>query len=290
MTDHVDFSECFADDDDRRIRQGDVFEWIKKDERDPWTRLGIVVTADCDITHDKHRGILSYVPLLDVRDYLALFHLPAKVERAAGPVREQLVKTIRTLQADRAPEFSEPISELAALRWVREATAEGVANELNVPGGKDRDRFLALGAEYTAAEGSLSTGTFDVLLNALVQLRMRQASSREQALSKIWQEIETLVAALPGDAFFIGCIGPNHGMGYIAYLRLVREIEQTRIAVRQPDLRDSDVRAKRLSALKSPYVYRLTQRLAEVFAAIGLPREYEDARRDLLRRTAQGNI
>lgn len=290
MAGSVKFSECQAADDDRRIRQGDVFEWLEKGDRDPWTIFGLVVTADCDIAHAKHRGILSYVPLLDLRDYLALFHLPAKVERAATPLREQIVRTIRGLQAERAPEFPEPISEPAALRWVREVTADGVADELNVPAGKDRERFVALGADYAVAEGSLSTGTFDALLNALVHLRTRQAGNRDQVFSKIWQEIETLVAALPGDAFFIGCIGPDHAKGYVAYLRLVREIEQARIAVRQTDLRDSGFYARRVAALKSPYVYRLTQQLAEVFAAIGLPSEYEDARRDLLRRSAKENV
>lgn len=290
MAGGVAFSECHAVDDDRRIRQGDVFQWLENSGRDPWTELGVVVTADCDITHEKHGGILSYVPLLDLRDYLALFQLPAKVDRATLPIREQLVRTIRTLQVERAPGFPEPVSEAAALRWVRDVSAEGVANELNVPTGKGRDRFIALGADYAVAEASLRAGTFDVLLNALVHVRMRQAGSREQVLSKIWQEIETSVAALPGDAFFIGSIGPHQGRGYVAYLRLVREIEQGRIAVRQTDLRDSAFRAKRIAALKSPYVFRLTQQLAEVFAAIGLPSEYEDARRDLLRRAAQGSV
>jgi hypothetical protein len=289
MPEPITFSECHVIEDDRRIRQGDVFEWLGKARSDPWTNLGIVVTADCDIVHEKHRGILSYVPLLDLRDYLALFHLPAKVERAAVPIREQLVKAIRILQAERFPEFPEPISDSAALRWVREATIEGVVDELSVPAGKDRDRLVAVGADHAMAEHGLSTGTFDVLLNALVHLRVRQAGGKEQVLSKIWQEIETLVAGLPGDAFYIGSLGPERGRGYVAYLRLVREIEQGRIAVRQTDLRDSGVCAKRIAALKSPYVYRLTQQVADVFAAVGLPKEYEDARRDLVRRTAQGN-
>jgi hypothetical protein len=72
------------------------------------------------------------------------------------------------------------------------------------------------------------------------------------------------------------------GNGWIAYLRLVREIQHDQVAVRQPDLRRKATTAKRVARLRSPYIYRLTQQLIDVFAAIGLPSEYEESRSSLV--------
>lgn len=283
------FSECIAVDDNRErcVRQGDVFEWLGRGHKDPWTHLGIIVTADCDITHAKHRGILSYVPVLALSDYVALFHFPAKVTKASAPLRDQLVKALRAFQAERASDFPQPISIEAALRWIRELSPEGVIRELDVPAGKQQDEFLSLARDYLAFESGVQDGTFEALRDALVLLRSRQAGSQDQVIAKLWSEVETFIANLPGDAFFLGSAGPDHRKGYVAYLRMVREIGQSEIAVRQIELRDSSVRAKRIAALSSPYIYRLTQQLGAVFAAIGLPTEYENARTETLRRVSQ---
>jgi hypothetical protein len=285
MVDAVAFCECH-DAGDHRIRQGDVFEWLGNDSADPWTKFGVVVTADCDIVHAKHRGVLSYVPLLELRDYLALFHLPAKLQRGAAPIREQLVKVIRMLQAECAPEFSVPLSEEAALRWVAALTVEGVAKELGVPPERNLDDFRALAADFALVQTAIAAGTFDQLFAGLVQVRKRRAKGNDDVHASIWKDIEDHISRLPGDAFFISSLTSHQYAGYVAYLRLVREIDQEHIAIRQTDLRASSVRAKRIAALNSPYIYRLTQSLAAVFADIGLPSEYEDARQHLLRRVA----
>jgi hypothetical protein len=62
---------------------------------------------------------------------------------------------------------------------------------------------------------------------------------------------------------------------YVAYLRLVREVREPEIALLATDLEKPEVSAKRISRLTSPYVYRLTQQLGDVFASIGLPEDYE---------------
>jgi hypothetical protein len=277
------FSECSAIDDERPIRQGDVFIWLASE--DPWTRVGVIVTGDCDIEHDKHRGLLSYVPVLKLTDYLAAFHLPSKVQRACVPLREQLLKAVRKFQAEQLPAFPEPISEQAAMRWLKDTTPSEVASDLKVPPGRELDSFLQAAAEFLAADSALAAGEFDPLFEAILRARLRQGSSstREQIATKVWAELEQFVTNLPGDAFFLGMLGPEHSAGYVAYLRLVREIRQATIAIKQTDLRAPGVTAKRITRLKSPYVYRLTQQLGEVFAAIGLPKEYEEARAKLLR-------
>ena len=85
------------------------------------------------------------------------------------------------------------------------------------------------------------------------------------------------VQRLPSDTFFIGGLSASFCDGYVAYLRLVREISHEDVAIRTPELERAA--ARRISRLQSPFVYRMTQQLAEVFATIGLPQDYEDNRR-----------
>src|SRR4051812_43937524 len=58
------------------LRQGDVFRWTLRGEPDRWRAYGIVVTADCDFANAKHRGVLSYCPILPLADFLAIHWLP----------------------------------------------------------------------------------------------------------------------------------------------------------------------------------------------------------------------
>lgn len=65
-----DFSECEPALDDGPIRQGDVISF--HDGADPWERLGVIVTGDCDIARNKHAGRLTYIPVLTAPAYLSI--------------------------------------------------------------------------------------------------------------------------------------------------------------------------------------------------------------------------
>lgn len=276
------FSECDEVTDDKPMRQGDVFAWLSASS-DPLAVLGLVVTADCDIAHAKHRGILSYVPILRLTDYLRLFHFPRVIERGLKPIVAELLKKILELQALNRPEFPEPISEQAAVRWVMETDLDEIANDLGLAEGKPRQRLIALGSAYRSAQAARQREEFDDQFEAIVRLRSKTAEAAKQSRVNLWSEISALVRDLPGDAFFIGRIASDFTTGYLAYLRLVREVRDDQIAIRQTDLlQGSRAVAKRIARLRSPYIFRLTQQLGTVFGAIGLPTEYEDHRQQLV--------
>lgn len=70
------------------LRQGDVLEWLG-DRMDPWRRFAIIVTADCDLAHQKHAGLLACVPVLAHDEYLALFPLAGRLEKARSKLLER---------------------------------------------------------------------------------------------------------------------------------------------------------------------------------------------------------
>lgn len=280
------FSECDDVTDDSALVQGDVFEWLERKD-DPWLQFGVIVTANCDILHQKHRGILSYVPVLAIEDYLRIFFFPSALQKGVKSIAEQLGRTlladevadaIRAYQAENLADFPEPLSDSVALRWALTLTPEGLADELQITDPGPRKKFVTLVEDFRSVEAAVTGGAYAAQWNALVRLRVRQGPTAEKARERIWSEIRASIKDLPGDRFFLGRLGSVPGDGWIAYLRLVREIQHDQVAIRQPDLRKKETVAKRVARLRSPYIYRLTQQLIDVFAAIGLPSEYEESR------------
>jgi len=76
---------------------------------------------------------------------------------------------------------------------------------------------------------------------------------------------------------FLSSIGNDDDSGYVAYLRLLRELKDNQVALK-PSSRSFEITHERIAHLKPPYLYRLTQQLGAVFSSIGLPTEYEASR------------
>jgi hypothetical protein len=272
----VTFTECdtlLEHPDPPPLRQGDVFEWLEQ-KNDVWQRWGVIVTANCDFANEKHGGIISYVPVLSLKDYARLFLLPSALRKAMRRHREEVVAHVRKLQSAHATSFPVPLSEAAIIDWVEGCEPNEVLEQLGVPAGKERDKALTTVSKYRIGSAALVDGQFDRLLNAVLSLR-------EGKPEKLREELSQQVKNLPGDAFFLGSIGADERGGCVAYLRILRELKVGQVAIRQSDFRDAQVVARRLSRVRAPYIYRLTQQLAEVFVSIGLPREYETNRESL---------
>lgn len=271
------FSECAAATDDLPLRQGDVIEALAP--ADPESRFGVVVTADCDIAQLKHNNTVSYVPLFVLPRYVAAFYIPRRLERILKQLREDLTRRATTIRQQQHPD-SAPFSEGAIDVWVEGADGAAIAAALEAPADKRRNEFIALADTYRAARLARGAEDLEAGVKALTLVSQYRGSTAEKALSKTWDEIHGYVRDLPGDAFFIGSIGevPELRVGFIAYLRVLRELHPTQVALRPADLRSADVRVKRIARLRSPYLYRLTQQLASVFSSIGLPTAYETER------------
>ncbi|MEQ1504272.1 MAG: hypothetical protein ABMB14_18665 [Myxococcota bacterium] len=258
------------------LRQGDIFEWMTTHQDPPWRRWGLVVTADCDIVQRKHGNVLSYVPLIRTSDYTRLFMLPPLLEKALSVRHQQMMSAVHALQARYRPEFPDPLSAEAIETLLYGDGPDIVLDTLEVPPGEQRDRAYQALADVADAVHAQRDGNMNAVFNAIVRLR----GGTPQNKDALRTQIEDKFARLPGDAFFIGRIQGADDSGFVAYLRLVRELSIPAIALKTPDLQRDGVSARRLSRLAAPFLYRLTQQLGDVFSSIGLPQAYENARRE----------
>ena len=256
---HRDFSECDDVTDDRPLVQGDVFEWLNRGS-DPWQHFGIVVTANCDIAEGKHRGILSYVPLLSLEDYLRLFFLPKALRKGVKSIAEELGKklldqelaeVIRAHQAANLPEFPEPLSDKAALQWASTMKPEALADELRITEPNPRAKFIAL---VPGLPMSMRQCRAKAMLSRWKPWRRNPSPPRCRPCKGGRKDLggDSRHNSEPSGRFLLcrsGAFGFMPSAGWVAYLRLVREIQHDSVAIRQPDLRKPGTLAKRVVAI-----------------------------------------
>lgn len=269
------YIECVSPEEMSSLRQGDIFEWITSKGR--ISRFGLVVTANCDLVHAKHRGIVSYVPLIEWKEHLRESWLPLKIRKAAKTNNEKMVGLMRKAQKENCiQEFPNILSEEAIFRWVSSGNIKSIVSTLRMKP-CESEQFSILASRLLEVN-SLENLSFESMMGLLEKLRADVGVSEEAFKKGIVSEAQDYLCHLPGDLFFINAIKDELKEGYIANLRLIREIDERLIALKYTHLTDSEVLSKRIASLGLPFLHRLTQQLGDVFAAIGLPEEYENAR------------
>jgi len=266
-----------------KTRQGDVLQWIDPAVDEVWRRFGVVVTADCDIAWRKHRGIVSYCPILTLDNYLQLFWFPEQLRRHEERLSATLHADIVQLQKEYS-DLTEPVSAGEIPSWLEDRGPQGVVEDLKVPDGK-RQALLQRLELYQRVARAKSSQDVNEQVAAMAfakagSLRAEDGRKREQ---DVWKDFQG--HKLPGDWFFLTRLPGGHDGGFIVYLRRIQEIPENQIAI-EPDTernKPGTVTARRLGRMNSPFLYRLTQQLAAVFADIGLPQEYEKMCDDTVR-------
>ncbi|MBN1170902.1 MAG: hypothetical protein JXA67_01905 [Micromonosporaceae bacterium] len=270
------FSECESVPDGDPLRQGDVFLFDRDNGNlDAWQQAGIIVTADCDLARNKHAGLLTYVPALPLREYMAMQLVPKMTEDLLARELRKLAELV--FQIEQARNTSPGLSKHAIREWVtREGGVEEMLDHLAVTNANQRKTIYDKANAINACVSARELPTFEEQLSALVALH--ESTPKKSATGRVIDEVRNRLKNLPGDSLFISSIGDNSSDGFIVYLRLVRELRVHQIAVSYYEKGRRGVVAKRISRMRAPYIYRLTQLLADVFSAIGLPEEYEHVR------------
>jgi hypothetical protein len=253
------------------ICQGDVLEWLES--RDD--SYAIVVTADCDIANDKYGDYLSYVPAIPLRSYIADMYLKDQLLKEASKLTTQMYEFVRGLQTIGRPDVSRPLSSDAIEGWLASTTVPDVLKILNIGDTSAEQKLTNMLLMRQRLQDPPVTDT------EIIELLSEARGAKRR---NIHRQIHDHLIRLPGDKLYMSTVdGGSNCSGFIVLLRRLREIAAEDIAIRPTQT--PAARAKRVARLTSPYRYRLTQQLADIFASIGLPREYETARLNLLNAT-----
>lgn len=219
---------------------------------------------------------LSYVPVVPVPEYVRAILIPRLIETDLADSRAQLLEMIPATGG--WPTY-ERLADMVEL-------GEGIAAiEATLPGdGATTDVVLQLqrfDACLRAQRSSLASATIGDCIAVLTELRSAQREldgHKPLRIEGILKDLAgRLTKSLPGDALFIGMLSSMHSEGYIAYLRLIREITHGSIATSAVHERrmSEPPSARRIGRLDMVYQHRLAQQITRVFSDIGLPEPYE---------------
>lgn len=265
-------------DPDAEIRQGDVLELLPGAEPEAWSsHLGIVLTANCDLVYRKHGGVLSYVPVVPVEVYARAILLPRLIEAEIERSERHLSEAVPV--EDGWPSLGR-LTEMLELGERIETVCEALPNhpDTEVVAIRIERLSAALDCQRTYTDEADTTAAIALVEGLLHRLRAIDGHKPQPPWHALGREVHNrLTKSLPGDSIFIDRVSPDHREGYIAYLRLIREIQHdsiARSAVEEQRL-GARVAARRVGRLGLLYLHRLTQQLVKVFADIGRPTDYE---------------
>ncbi|WP_144409549.1 hypothetical protein [Martelella endophytica] len=218
------------------LRQGDLI--VFSDYEDETKRCAIVVTADCDLEQKKHANLVTLVPVVSEKTILERYLLPDDCNSKIDHIVKFALKEYK---------IDEKLDHLVQVELLIEALSSDAKS----------DPIALLMAEIISDDlREVSIEGYKDLLKR-VKLHAKKASSLADQIAKRGD-----LMILP-DAQVLGVDAR------IAWVRHVWQAPASSIALKTSDT--SARRGERIARLSSPFRYRLTQIMAQVFSDIGLP-------------------
>lgn len=222
-----------------RMRQGDLIQF---NDSDPLRCFGIVVTADCDLEQRKHGQLITLVPLVTVKTVVEHYLLIEELDRQ----RENIWSYVRK-QFGIAGDFSDPIVVAELRSRLEEAEAKG------------NQALLCLAANARLHRlDNISASDFCKIMREVGGV------STEKVLQRVDNQIKS-----KGDLVLVPRPDFLREEVDVIWVRHVWQVPTRNIALKNSEA--TDEQGFRVARLESPFRYRVTQVMGQVFSDIGTP-------------------
>lgn len=232
----------------QNLNQGDLI--VFPAEENPLRKAGLVVTADCDLEKRKHGLLITLVPVVPVRVILERYLL------------------IEACEKQRANIF----------RYVCDEFSIEFRDDENVSAAELRDKVEA---QEKVGLDEIKKIAADFILNQLEILTWSNYKALMIAIKGGEKGASALESQLKGKGDIMILPSPSKlGVeGDIAWVRHIWQIPLGKIAIKTSDVKNNP--GERVARLDSPFRYRLTQIMAQVFSDIGLPDVQRNFKEDI---------
>jgi hypothetical protein len=247
--------------EDAPLHQGDIFEFLNKNSL--WENYGIVITTDCDIAWGKNSDVYSYCPIINLKEYFYQIYLPKQIEY------DKILGKAKGIIDKHNGNNNKGVDINIISQWIKDRGIEGALEDINI---KTDDMKNAVSFLYNFDE---KICIMQMFLNYRNILDSKGKNNKE--IEKLKSNFKNHIVHLPGDLFYINYIHGVNEMGYIVNLRRIGIFNRENISISNYD-NGEKVYLKRIAKMVSPFNYRITQRVAQMFSDIGLPEDYEDDR------------
>ncbi len=259
-------------DDTDEVRQGDIIRKVhpKTGEAE---KLGIVITADCDIAQKKAGERYTWLEIVPMAAYIegpwALEQLRKLAEKRSKAICEHLNGQIRKLQPGLAALTHESLAQ-----WLRSRTAEEIlasaTGQAPSPDSKPLRDLKGFALTVSADE------------NHSPFSRLKAAWTLFGVEEKVQQESVRNAFKDGGgfqDYFVLPELPRQTGLGFVVMLRSMWTIMAPELYLTEQDARihDRPHAFHRLGRLNDGIRFAITQKLAFLFSRIGMPKTFESA-------------
>lgn len=221
-----------------QLRQGDLIAFQKAERLQ---QFGLVVTADCDLTQRKHARMVTLVSVVELVDIVECYLLPELCERKRSQIEAYLSKTFSLRLSLDLPEGRDELKSQAANSTANAALAGACLAAKTIL--QDVERLTYADYKLVMESAGMQVGQLDERLSQQVQNK--------------------------GDLLVLPKLDRLEIKADIAWVRHVWQVPLRQIVFRTSELQDGF--GQRVARLSSPFRYRLTQLMSQVFSDIGLP-------------------
>lgn len=258
--------------DTEEVRQGDIIRKLNA-KTGKTEKLGVVITADCDIHQKKAGERYTWLEIMPMAAYVdgpwAQEQLRKLSEKRAKSICEYLNSQIR-----RAHPGLAPLTHDSLAQWLRSRTAEEILTTTTgkAPAGDAK--------QLRELQGFALTVSADETQSAFSRLKAAWALFGTDEKN---QQDSVRNAFKDGggfqDYFVLPELPRQSGLGFVVMLRSMWTIMAPDLYLTEQDARihDRPDAFHRLGRLNDGIRFSITQKLAFLFSRIGMPKTFESA-------------
>lgn len=258
--------------DTEELRQGDVIRKLNLKTGDA-EKLGILITADCDIAQKKAGERYTWLEIIPMAAYIegpwAQEQLRKLSEKRSKGICEQLDSQIRKQQPGLAA-----LTHESLVQWLRSKTAEEILTSATgkVPSPDGRPLRDLQGFALTVCDDE-TRSAFNRLKTAWTLFGIEEKNQQENVRNAFKD------SGGFQDYFVLPELPQHTGLGFVVMLRSMWAIMASDLYLTEQDarIRDRPDAFHRLGRLNDGIRFSITQKLAFLFSRIGMPKTFESA-------------
>ncbi|WP_369324316.1 hypothetical protein AB5985_16150 [Burkholderia cepacia] len=258
--------------DTEEVRQGDIIRKLNPKTGEV-EKLGILITADCDIAQRKAGERYTWLEIVPMPTYIegpwAREQLRKLSEKRSKAICEHLNSQIRKRQPGLAS-----LTHESLVQWLRSKTAEEILSsatgEAPTANGKPLRDLQAFALTVSADE---TQSAFSRLKAAWTLLGVEEKNQQESVRNAFKD------SGGFQDYFVLPELPRHAGLGFVVMLRSMWTILASELYLTEQDARihDRPDAFHRLGRLNDGIRFSITQKLAFLFSRIGMPKTFESA-------------
>ena len=259
-------------DDTEEIRQGDVIRKLNS-KTGEIEKLGVVITADCDIAQKKASERYTWLEIVSMATYVegpwAQEQLRKISEKRSKALCEYLNSQIRKRQPDLVA-----LTHDSLVQWLQSSNPEDILTKVTgqVPPNDNKQLANLKGFALTVS-ASNNQSPFSRLKNAW-EIFGTTEDKQQENMRNAFKDSGGFQ-----DYFVLPELPQLPGVGFVVMLRSMWTIMAPELYLTEQDARIHDLpdAFHRLGRLDDSIRFSITQKLAFLFSRIGMPTTYESA-------------